>query len=57
MAVIKTRYITSEFLGKAAASDVLAKFHSCLTGCLDKNNLLQVSMDGPNVNLLLFSIP
>ena len=46
---VKTRYFNSQFLGKAAAADILKSFKSCMNG-LDKEKLLQVSMDGPNVN-------
>ena len=45
---ICTRY-TSEFMGKAAASDILKMFKSCMTS-LNDEKMLQVSMDGPNVN-------
>ena len=43
-----TRY-TSEFMGKAAAPDILKMFKSCMTG-LNDEKMLQVFMDGPNVN-------
>ena len=46
---MKTRYFNSQFLGKAAAADILKSFKLCMNG-LDKEKLLQVSMDGPNVN-------
>ena len=46
---VKTRYFNSQFLGKAAAADILTSFKSCMNG-LDKEKLLYVSMDGPNVN-------
>ena len=45
---ICTRY-TSEFMGKAAASDILKMFKSCMTS-LNDEKMLQVSMDGPYVN-------
>ena len=40
---------TSEFIGKAAAPDILKMFKSCMTG-LNDEKMLQVSMNGPNVN-------
>ena len=46
---VKTRYYNSEFLGKAAAADILAKFLECMAG-LEEDKVIQVSMDGPNVN-------
>ena len=47
--MVQTRYFNSNYLGKAAASNVLEKLKNCMSG-LDENKLLQVSMDGPNVN-------
>jgi hypothetical protein len=45
-----TRFITSSFLGHAKASDLNEAFQdNCKR--LDPQKLLQVSMDGPNVNL------
>ena len=45
----KTRYYNSQFMGKAAAKDVLKTFKECVN-VMDEDKLLQVSMDGPNVN-------
>ncbi len=42
-------YLTSEFLGHQRATDLLEKFESGLKE-LDRKRLLQISMDGPNVN-------
>ena len=50
-----TRYYTSEFMGKAAAPDILKMFKSCMTGLNDEKTL-QVSMDGPNENKDLLSM-
>ena len=50
-----TRYYTSEFMGKAAAPDILKMFKSCMTG-LNDEKMLQVSMDGPNVNKVFLSM-
>lgn len=47
---VDTRYWTSIFLGKSTAIDLLNGFLEGLLN-LDRDKLLQVSMDGPNVNL------
>ena len=47
---IATRYYHSEFMGKASAKDVFESFSACLSG-ISENKLLQVSSDGPKVNL------
>lgn len=44
-----TRYLTSRFLGRSRAMDLLQAFKEGI-GNLQENKLLQVSMDGPNVN-------
>ena len=49
-----TRYYSSEFLGKAAASDICLKFEKCFD-LLQKEKLMQVS-DGPNVILHFLKI-
>ena len=46
---MKTRYFNSQFLGKAPAADILKSFKSGMNS-LDKEKLLQVPTDGPNVN-------
>ena len=48
-----SRYLGSEFMGHAKADDMLYKLKSCLQG-LNLVNVLQLSMDGPNVNWKLF---
>ena len=48
--VVTTRYYFSEYMGKAAAEDVHKSFNDGVAG-LDKEKHLQVSPDGPNVNL------
>lgn len=45
-----TRYLNSVFLGHARASDLIEKFREGVSD-LDLNKLLQISMDGPSVNL------
>ena len=42
-------------MGKAAAKDVLKTFKEFVIG-VDEGKLLQVSMDGPNVNTFLTSL-
>ena len=44
-----TKYLTSVFLGRAAAADLLAKFKESTAG-LPRSKLMQISMDGPSVN-------
>ena len=39
--IVSTGYFNSEFLGKAAATDVHAKFEIC-TSSLDSNKMIQV---------------
>ena len=48
--LVKTRYVTSEFLGHAGHNDLYQNFLSSAEG-MDERKLLQVSMDGPSVNL------
>lgn len=45
---VVTHYFTSEFMGHATAED-MEVFHK-LTEGLNSNGLVQLSMDGPNVN-------
>ena len=47
--MVATRYLTSAFLGHATAKDLEEKFIEGLAG-LNLNKLVQISMDGPNVN-------
>jgi len=47
--VVSTRYLTSVFLGHATAKDLEIKLREGLSG-LSEKNIIQVSMDGPNVN-------
>lgn len=47
-----SRYIGSQFLGHTTAADLLEAFKSEINAnSLNLNRILQVSMDGPNVNL------
>ena len=52
--VVATRSCSSEFLGKSSANDICSHFEQCL-GPLEKEKL-QVSSDGPNMNLLFLKI-
>ena len=45
-----TRYLTSEFLQRAKCENLLQKFDNVISK-LDGTKLLQISSDGPNVNL------
>jgi len=51
--LVDTRYYNSTFLGHATASDLLKSFEEG-TKDLNLRKLLQLSMDGPNVNLKFF---
>ena len=54
---VKTRYLTSEFLGHATAKDMASKFESVFAEFhLRKEGLLQLGMDGPNVNWSVYNI-
>ena len=46
---IKSRYLSSGFSGHTTAKDLKRAFEVC-TEKLDLKNLIQVSMDGPNIN-------
>ena len=46
---VKSRYLSSGFLGHTTAKDLKRAFEEC-TEKLDLKNLIQVSMDGQNVN-------
>ena len=52
---VVTCYCNSEFLGKASALDLHENFISSLPE-IEPNKLLQVSSDGPNVNLAFLDI-
>ncbi|GBN08075.1 hypothetical protein AVEN_273829-1 [Araneus ventricosus] len=44
-----SRYLTSVFLGHTCAEDLMTGFKTALTD-LDLKKIIQISMDGPNVN-------
>lgn len=50
---VKTKYIGSEFLGHSSAQDIVEKINNLLSEIRIKN-LVQISMDGPNVNWKVF---
>ncbi|GBL72175.1 hypothetical protein AVEN_115162-1 [Araneus ventricosus] len=50
---IVTRYLTSAFIGHAKADDILSAFYECVEK-LKLSKILQISMDGPNVNWKFF---
>lgn len=50
---VATRYYTSVYMGHATADDIPEKLLSALEP-LPLAKIVQVSMDGPNVNLKLF---
>ena len=52
---VQTRYLDSSFLGKASANDIYEKFTSAAK-VLNPTRFLQVSSDGPNVNLAFLNI-
>ncbi|XP_049522642.1 uncharacterized protein LOC125945108 [Dermacentor silvarum] len=47
---VKTRYLTSCFLGRTRAEELVSAFKSATDG-LSRSKILQISMDGPNVNM------
>lgn len=44
-----SRYLGSQFMGHGTADGMLAEFNACV-GSLNLAKLVQISMDGPNVN-------
>lgn len=49
-----TRYLTSAFLRRTRASDLLLSFKETLLPLIRLDKILQISMDGPNVNHKFF---
>ena len=47
---VNSRYYTSDFLGRACATDPLESFEKNIECKISLQNLVQLSMDGPNVN-------
>ena len=52
---VSTRYVNNEFLGKSSAVDELQKFEDAGFK-LPKQKCIQISSDGPNVNLKFFDL-
>ena len=52
---VQTKYLDSSFLGKASANDIYEKFTSAAK-VLNATRFLQVSSDGPNINLAFLDI-
>ena len=48
------QYWTSFFLGHTQCDDLVAAFHNGVNE-LEETNMIQISMDGPNINLKLLS--
>ena len=48
---IAASYCHSEFMSKASAKNVFESFSACLSG-ISESKLLQVSSDGPNLDLI-----
>jgi len=51
---VLSRYYTSDFLGHACAVDLVGTFESKVEQTLGLTNIVQLSMDGPNVNWSAF---
>jgi hypothetical protein len=52
---VQTKYIGSAFVGRCRAEDLLLHLKNTLNG-LDLKKIVQLSMDGPNVNWKLFRL-
>ena len=48
--IVKVRYVTSNVMGRSKHADLYLEFSIALKE-LDGNKLLQISMNGPNINL------
>ncbi|GAA6069265.1 uncharacterized protein LOC122136544 [Tachysurus ichikawai] len=46
---VKTKYISSEFMGHSSGQDITEKINNLLSE-IGIKNLVQISMDGPNFN-------
>ena len=53
--LVETSYLISEFLQGANAEQLVGKFDDAVAS-LDQSNLIQISSDGPNVNLKVLKI-
>jgi hypothetical protein len=52
---VRTRYYNSEVMGHATAEDMVNVFETT-TSNLDLSDMLQISMDGPNVNWKFYEL-
>ena len=53
---VVTRYLGSQFLGHATADDMVRHFNESIKDKLNVHDMIQISMDGPNVNWKFFNI-
>ena len=54
---VTTRYFTSQFLGHGTANDMVDHFtEAVIESDLNMNNLIQIGMDGPNVNWKFYDL-
>ncbi|GBN08520.1 hypothetical protein AVEN_113923-1 [Araneus ventricosus] len=51
---VRTKYLTSTFIGHSTSEDLLSAFYECVVK-LDLSKVLQISMDGPSVNWKFYS--
>ena len=52
--IVQSHYYTSDFLGHACATDIIHSFEKKVESRIGLVNLIQLSMDGPNVNWSAF---
>ena len=52
--VVRSRYLSSAFLGHSTTTDLIDVFSKHIQGRLGLSNIIQLSMDGPNVNWAAF---
>lgn len=50
---VRSEYLTSIFLGHSRSSDILKSVKESVSS-IDLSKLMQISMDGPNVNLSFY---
>ena len=51
---VESRYYTSDFLNHAAAIDLVKSFEANVENKMGFRHLIQISMDGPNINWATF---
>ena len=52
---VESPYYTSDFLGHAASIDLVKSFEAYVENKIEFRHLIQISMDGPNVNWATFN--